>query len=255
MRILYLGNNWLGWQALRWLREQGEEIVGLVVHPERHRAYGEEILEVAGLPPDRIFAGSRLRRPEVRKAIAQLRPDIGLSVLFAYILKSEMLRVFPHGVVNVHPALLPYNRGAFPNVWSIVEETPAGVTLHYMDETIDTGNILGQREVDVEPIDTGETLYRKLEHTALDLFRETWPRIRSGTAVPLPQEPDAGTSHRLCDVEDIDEIDLDASYRARDLINILRARTFPPYRGAFFKTGGRRVDIRIHLEYSKNDDE
>ncbi len=255
MRILYLGNNWLGWQVLRWLRERDEEIVGLVLHPERRRAYGEEILRTAGVPADRVFSGSKLRRPAVREAIAALRPEIGLSVLFAYILKPAFLRVFPRRVVNLHPSLLPYNRGAYPNVWSIIERTPAGASLHYLDEGVDTGEIIAQKEVEVEPVDTGETLYRKLERAALDLFRETWRQIENGTAVTLAQRQDAGTCHRARDVQAVDEIDLDASYRARDLIDLLRARTFPPHEAAFFRTEGRRVNVRIQLEYGRDADD
>ncbi len=251
MRILYLGNNWLGWQVLRWLRQRDEEIVGLVLHPERRRAHGEEILRTGGVPADRVFSGSKLRRPEVRQAIAALRPEIGLSVLFGYILKPELLNLFPRRVVNLHPSLLPYNRGAYPNVWSIIERTPAGTSLHYLDEGVDTGELIAQKEVEVEPVDTGETLYRKLERAALDLFRETWPRIANGSAVAHPQRL-GGTCHHARDVQEIDEIDLDASYRARDLIDLLRARTFPPHEGAFFRTEGRRVNARIQLEYGRD---
>ena len=251
MRILYLGNNRLGWQVLRWLRQRDEEIVALVLHPERRRAYGEEILRAAALPADRVFSGAELRRGEVRQAIAALSPEIGLSVLFGYVLAPELLRLFPRRVVNLHPALLPYNRGSYPNVWSIVDRTPAGATLHYMDEGIDTGEIIAQQEVEVEPIDTGESLYRKLEHASFELFRRTWPKLRTGDVSPRPQSREGGTVHRVDEVEAIDAIDLDASYRARDLIDVLRARTFPPHRGAYFTAGGRRIYVRIQLEYGE----
>ena len=65
MRVLYLGNNWVGWKVLKWLKEQGEEVVGVVIHPAGKQKYAEEILEVAALPSSRVFDGSRLRRPDV----------------------------------------------------------------------------------------------------------------------------------------------------------------------------------------------
>src|SRR5205823_2904000 len=157
-----------------------------------------------------------------------------LSVLFDYILSGKFLALFPRGCLNLHPALLPYNRGEYPNVWSIVEGTPSGVTLHYIDEGIDTGDIIAQKAVPVDPVDTGETLYRKLEQASVVLFKETWPHVCAGRAPRIPQILTTGTQHKRRDVETIDEIDLNRSYIAGDLINILRSRTFPPYRGAYF---------------------
>ena len=255
MRILFLGNNWVGWQVLQWLREQNEQIVGLVVHPSHKRKYGDEIMNSAQVSPAHIFDGSQLRQPEVLQAIEALRPDIGLSVLFGYILRPEFLDLFPAGVVNLHPAYLPYNPGAYPNVWSIVERTPAGVTLHYIDAGVDTGDIIAQRQVPIEPVDTGETLYRKLERACVELFKETWPLIRSGRAPRIPQDREEGTYHRTCDVERIDPIDLDRTYTARELIDVIRARTFPPYPGAYFIHQGRKVYLRLQLLYEEQPNE
>jgi methionyl-tRNA formyltransferase len=91
-------------------------------------------------------------------------------------------------------------------------------------------------------------LYKKLEATALELFKQQWPLIQAGKSERRPQSRDAGTSHRVRDVDAIDEIDADRSYRAGDLIDILRARTFPPHRGAYLKVNGRRIYLQLHLE-------
>jgi methionyl-tRNA formyltransferase len=247
VRIFFMGNNWLGWRALGWLREQGADVVGVALHPPDRRRHGDEMLAAADLPAERVFDASRLADPSVQRSVAALRPDIGLSVLLGYILTPAFLAVFPRGVVNLHPAFLPWNRGAHPNVWSIVERTPAGATLHWIDAGIDTGDIIAQARAPAAPEDTGETLYRKLERASLDLLQRTWPAIEAGRA-PRRRQEGPGTSHRTRDVERIDEIDLDRSYRAGDLIDVLRARTFPPHRGAFFRAGGKRVYLRLGLE-------
>lgn len=249
MKILYLGNNRLGWKVLEWLEERGEEVVGLVVHPPEKQKYVDQMLETVDLPSDRIIDAEQLRDEETLVRIRELEPDIALSILFDYILKPSFIELFEEGVINLHPAYLPYNRGQYPNVWSIVEGTPAGTTLHYIDESIDTGDIIGRKRVEVEPVDTGKTLYHKLEDASLELFKELWPKIKNGTAPRIPQDSDEGTYHRTKDVEQIDEIDLDATYEAHELINILRARTFPPYKGAYFEADGKRVYLRISLEY------
>lgn len=247
MRVLFLGNNRVGWELAGWLRSQGEEIVGLIAHPEGRRRFGDELIRAADLPADRVFDGSRLREPGVLVDIAALQAEIGVSAFFGYIVGPDFLELVPAGCVNVHPALLPYNRGAYPNVWSIVDRTPAGATVHYIDAGIDTGDIVAQREIRVEPVDTGETLYRRLERTCVELFQEVWPAIRSRRATRHPQAAGEGTFHQTRDVEAIDRIDLDARVTAGRLIDILRARTFPPHPGAYFVNQGRRVYLRVEL--------
>jgi len=252
VRIFYMANNRLGWQVLRWLRDRGEQIVGLAVHPDWRAKCRREIIETAGLRPDGVFDGARLGEPATLAAVREKGPEIGLSVLFGYVLGKEFLAAFPRGCVNLHPGLLPYNRGAHPNVWSIVDRTPAGVTLHWMDESIDTGELIAGRRVGVEPVDTGKTLYEKLQRAALELFIDTWPQIRAGTAPRHPQDPRQGTFHRVADLKRLDEIDLQRTYTGRELIDLLRARTFPPYPGAFFRRGGRKVHVRVELAYEED---
>ena len=248
MRIVYFGNNRLALWILRWLKEQGEELVGLVIHPPDRRRYGDEILEAAALPNDMIICGDRLKDANVIRQINELKPDIGISVLFGYILRPEIFQIFPKGCINLHPAYLPYNKGAYPNVWSIIDRTPAGVTLHFIDRGIDTGDVIAQEEIDVTAWDTGESFYLKLEKTAFNLFTKTWPNIRSGDFPRIPQTKECGSSHRVKDVEKIDRIELEKEYQARYLIDILRARTFEGYRGAYFEADGKRIYLKLSLE-------
>jgi len=246
VRTFCFVNNRVGWQIVKWLKGRGTDIVGLAIHPKHRLLYGDETLEAAALDPRAVFDGSLLQTESVRDAILALRPDVGVSVYFGYVIKPDLFERFPLGCVNLHAAALPFNRGMHPNVWSIVDRTPAGVTLHYIDREIDRGDIIAQQMVPVEPHDTGETLYRKLEAAAVDLFQTTWPQVEGGTA-PRICQPEGGSYHRRTDVDLIDHIDLDRTYTARALIDIIRARTFPPHRGAYFSTGGRKVYLRLQL--------
>jgi methionyl-tRNA formyltransferase len=249
MRILYLGNNLLGVKVLAWLKAREENIVGMVVHPPEKAKYRQELIDLVQGGP--VWDGSTLRQAETLEAVARLQPDLGVSVLFGYIVQPALINLFPQGIINLHPSYLPYNRGAYPNVWSIIEGTPAGVTLHYIDAGVDTGDIIAQRQVEVAPTDTGQTLYYKLEQTSFELFTECWPQIRAGTPPRIGQPVGEGTVHRVKDVAAVDEIDLGREYKARELIDLIRARTFPPHTGAYFKTaGGRKVYVRLELFYA-----
>ncbi len=243
-----MANGTLGAAVLREVLHAGDTLAALVLHPPERRRDAHLILDAAGMAESEVIDGSKLEDREVLHRIRLLEPDLGISALFGYIVRKSLLSLIPGGFINLHPAYLPFNRGAHPNVWSIIDGTPAGVTLHYMDEGVDTGPIIAQTKVEVEPVDTGETLHAKLEAAALDLFRRQWPLVRGGGIAHLAQ-PDGGTRHYVGDLQRLDRINLDHPTTARQLLNQLRARTFAGYPGAFFVANGRKVYVRVQLEY------
>ena len=124
--------------------------------------------------------------------------DFIISYGYRHILKKDVLDNFLKKAINLHISLLPWNRGADPSFWSFLEDTPKGVTIHYLDSGIDTGDILAQQEVDYMSEDTLRTSYERLSKTIEELFRRVWPNIRSGKQKSIPQ-PKGGSYHRLSD--------------------------------------------------------
>ena len=122
--------------------------------------------------------------------------DFIISYGYRHILKKDILDKFLNKAINFHISLLPWNRGADPNLWSFLEDTPKGVTIHYLDYGIDTGDILAQQEVKYVPEDTLRTSYERLSKTIEELFRRVWPNIRSGKQKSTPQ-PYGGSYHHL----------------------------------------------------------
>jgi methionyl-tRNA formyltransferase len=100
---------------------------------------------------------------------------------------KEILNGFPRRAINLHISYLPWNRGADPNLWSFLEDTPKGVTIHYLDGNIDTGDVIAQRTLNYSESDTLRTTYRRLSEMIESLFREMWPVIREGKVNSLPQ--------------------------------------------------------------------
>jgi methionyl-tRNA formyltransferase len=251
MRIVYMGNGWLGYACLNYLSLiRYEEIIGLVIHPEPNLDDSTSLVNLGV----RVFDGSIINERNIVQQIRKLKPDLIVCINFGYILGKEIIKIPPKGCINLHTSYLPYNRGANPNIWSIVDRTPAGVTLHYIDEGVDTGDIIAQQKVLITPIDTGQTLYNKLQEAGLDLFKANWPLIRDGTANKIIQPTNFYRINKTKDVEEIDYIDLLEKYRAIDLINILRARTFPPYKGAYFiDEDSRKVYMQLKLEYGEEE--
>lgn len=246
MKIFFMGSNLLGLKVLEFLIGQKENICGLAVHASEKAKYVDEIIKRSQLAKSKIIKGNRVNDLDTVNKIKRLKPDIILSICFGYILKSEIIRIPPLGAINLHIAYLPYNRGANPNVWSIVDETPMGVTLHYINQGIDTGDIIAQKQVRVDWFDTGKTLYKRLEEEAFKFFQQTWPDIKSGR-IKRKKQREKGSFHRVKDLEKIDRIDLDKKYKAKDLLNILRARTFVPYNGAYIEIEGKKIYLRLEL--------
>ena len=252
MSVICFVNNRLGLRALEVLIAKGETVAALVLHPAERRRCGDEVVRASGLQADRIFDATQLSDPAVADALGAIRADVGLSVLFGYKLSRAVFSLFPKGCFNLHPALLPYGRGADPNAWVLLDGEPAGTTLHWIDEGIDTGDIVGQRRVMVEPTDTGQTLYRRLEDESLLLLEELWPSIAAGQAPRTPQTG-AGSTHRRADLRARERLDLEARYTGRELIDRLRALTFPPHPAVYFESGGRRVRVRVELTEEPQD--
>lgn len=163
-------------------------------------------------------------------------------------LKPELLQIFPKGCINLHPAYLPWNRGWYTNVWPILDGTPAGVTIHYIDPGVDTGDIIAQTKYPIEPTDTAGSLHQKLTLGLVELFKATWPSVRAGKAPRVRQDHSLATVHRKSELGTLDRIEPERKYVARELLNLLRARTYPPYPAAFFEEKGNRVYVRVELE-------
>jgi len=105
--------------------------------------------------------------------------DLIISYNYRFILPLEILRYPRLGAWNIHISYLPYNKGSDPNLWSHIEGTPPGVTIHMMDEGIDTGPILTQKLIQISEKSDLKKSYEKLHHEARILFAEVYPLIRS----------------------------------------------------------------------------
>ena len=112
-----------------------------------------------------------------------------------YLIKRDVIDYLPKKIVNLHPSFLPWNRGYHPNYWSIKEGTPHGVTLHYIDEQIDTGAIIAQTRAFYSKEDTLRTTYDRLRKLMVSLFAVCWPEVRIQKMTAEVQNKYEGTLH------------------------------------------------------------
>lgn len=197
---------------------------------------------------DNVFVHSLLTTKEQLRTIEDVQPDYVVSCGYRHVVPKDVLDVPTDGCLNLHPSYLPFNRGANPNVWSIVEGTPAGVTLHFMDEGVDTGSIIAQQRVEMRFSDTGKSLHKRLNEAQVELFKRAWPDVVSGEFVAEEQDGHAGTYHRTDEFEALCDLNPDEETTVEDLLNRLRALTYPPYDNARIEMNGETYYVEINIE-------
>ncbi len=215
-----------------------------------HAAGLREVFRAAG--GDAVITGSELRSPHTVEWLKGLNLSFGLSVHFPDLVRRPALRAPRRGWLNLHPAYLPYNRGWHTPSWAILEQTPAGATLHEMAEAVDAGAIVAQREVPVSPGDTAHTLYQRLLDVEVDLLLSTWTALRQPEPwATIANDPDRGTAHHSRELSEamVRELDLDRSTTPRQVLDHLRALTTDRWsEAAEFETDGRRFRVRVEFQ-------
>jgi methionyl-tRNA formyltransferase len=138
-------------------------------------------------------------------SIAESEPDIGISILYPHIIPTTTISLFPRGIINLHPALLPYCRGKYPALWAILDRKPAGVTLHYIDEGVDTGDIIAQQHVPYDNSTVCRDLYERCARAGYWMFVRAWDSIVRGSPRRIPQPHHKATFHLGKELPDPDK--------------------------------------------------
>jgi methionyl-tRNA formyltransferase len=172
-------------------------------------------------------------------------------IIFAWwprIAPAVFLRKIKPKIYNLHPSLLPYGRGKDPNFWALVDGTPFGVSIHEVSSQLDSGPIVAQSKIEYGWEDSGETLYKKAINEIENLFKEFLSDLPSILMKSFENQADYGWPIRKRkDMIEKSHIQLDHSYTGRELLNILRARTFEGHPSAYFTDAGLNYEVRIEI--------
>lgn len=158
---------------------------------------------------DFVFLNSQLEDDSVLTMMKDFEVDYILLAWWPHIIREPILSIPRIGVLNFHPSLLPYNRGRNYNFWTIIENTPFGVSIHFINEKIDSGDIIFQKQISKNWTDTGETLYFKAQEAMYNLFEEKYCDIRKGKYTRTKQDPHLGTLHYAKELDQASKIFLD----------------------------------------------
>jgi len=244
MTIVFMGTPSFAVPSLRRLVADGYQIATVYTQPDQPAGRGRRLK-----PPTIKLAAQELalpvrqpptlRDPQVLADLASLRPQVIVAVAYGQILRQEVLEIPPRGVLNVHPSLLPRHRGASPIPTTILAgDEKTGVTIMLIDQGMDTGPILAQRPLSVEPTDTTGSLTEKLSHLAADLLAETLPRWLRGDSQPRLQDHSQATkAPLLCKEHGAIDWSLPATRIWRQV------RAYNPWPGAYTTLDGDLLHI------------
>ncbi|HEC49576.1 MAG TPA: methionyl-tRNA formyltransferase [Candidatus Desulfofervidus auxilii] len=193
-KILFFGTPEFALPSLKALIETPNEILGVVTQPDRPKGRGRKLTP----PPIKVLAQKHnlpIYQPEaVRdkvflKEVQQLKPDLLVVVAFGQFLPKALLEIPPLGGINVHPSLLPKYRGAAPINWAIINgETITGISIIKVSLQMDSGDILFQKAISIEPDETAGELHDKLATLGAEALLETIRQMQSGTIISIPQD-------------------------------------------------------------------
>lgn len=237
MKIIFMGSAAFACPALDAIRaNSGDTLVAAVTKPDRPQG---RHLEVHSCPVKAHLAGhgatvltpEDVNAPESVAAIRALAPDLIVVVAYGQMLKPAVLQIPPAGVINLHASLLPKYRGAAPIAWAIANGDPVtGVTTMHVNERMDAGDIILQREVAIAPDDTGGVLHDRLAHIGADLLRETISMLQAGCA-PRRSQNEAWATRAPKLAKSAGRID----WRMPAAVICNRVRAFQPWPGSFFE--------------------
>ena len=253
--MIILCSDYVGFEILKYLLDSDEKITYLILDSSNKNNYNEKIIDCYKQfsTNGKFYFEKILDNDDFLLEISNQNFEFGILAWWPYILKGKILEITKQGWINFHPSLLPYNKGKNPNFWCLVDETKCGVSLQFIDNGIDTGDIIAQKEILQTWEDTGKTIYEKSRIAIIELFKEFYPRIKKGEITRIKQNSKTGTYHKSSELDQISEIKLDDEYKAKKLLNILRARIFPPYPTAFFYDDGKKYSIEIQIREIENE--
>ena len=254
MRYAFAGDREISCLILKYLISKDHKPLALMISNGSKATNAETLIQLSGLDEQFIFRGNEFKLAENILKMKALNLDYIFGIHFPYIISSEVLHLSRVGFLNLHPAFLPYNKGWHTPSWAILEGEPYGATLHFMSEALDEGDIILQREMEVKPYDTANTLYARTLKLEFEIFKAAFPDLLTLNPKRFVQT-DTGTSHLKKDLSTVQKLDLNARHTVQEVIDKLRALTTNNQNeSAYFEFEGKKIGINIcfHIIDSTN---
>jgi methionyl-tRNA formyltransferase len=243
-KLIFMGTPQFAVPTLEALIEKGHEILAVITQPDRPKGRGRKLVpspvkKLAAIHKIKVLQPQNVSDDHFCDQISDIEPDLGIVVAFGQILKKNLLTIPRWGVINIHASLLPKYRGAAPIQWAILNnESKTGLTVMRMDEGLDTGPILFQKEVSIlEDESTGE-LHDRLSELGGQVIIEALTDMAKTQVKEIPQ--DDSLASYASKIERRDSL-VDWKQPATKISCLIRA--LDPRPGAYTLLGGRQIKL------------
>lgn len=193
MKVIFMGTPEFAVPSLKTILAEGHEVAAVVTNPDRPKGRKRILTappvkieaEKHGIP---VFQPEKLRKSDVVEQIREISPDLIVTAAYGQILPKSLLEIPRLGCINIHASLLPKYRGGAPIHYAVMNgDAVTGVTIMYMAEGLDTGDMISKVEVPITDEDTTGSMFEKLAEAGADLLRKTLPGIADGSIQAVPQ--------------------------------------------------------------------
>ena len=242
LNIIFMGTPDFAKESLEAIYNAGHNIIAVVTNPDRPKGRGMKMIaspvkefclqqNIPVLQPEKIR--------EIKDTLVQLNPDLFCVVAYGKILPKDILEIPKLGSINVHGSLLPKYRGAAPIQWAVLNgDKTTGITTMYMDEGMDTGDIILKQEVEIGENETTGELWERLSKIGGELLTETVDKIEKGIAPRTKQGKDFTLAPML--KKEISKIDWE-NKTAQEIKNLIRGLN--PIMGAYTTYNNKKIKI------------
>lgn len=241
--LLFAHQNW-GVETIRTIKKTKHEIIHVFTHPmdmdKNEKTWYESVKHECELHNIPVMERKNIEDDDV-SLINNLSPDLILSVGWRRLIPKSIFDIPKFGTINMHEALLPNYRGFAPINWAIInDETETGITIHYIDETADTGDIIIQKKISIEYDDNANTVYKKLLALTPEIISELLEQIESNS---LKLNSQKGRKGFFCSRRFPDDSKIDWSETRFNVYNLIRALS-DPYPNAFCFYNDQKIYIK-----------
>lgn len=241
-KIVVFAYHNVGVRGLATLLAHGARVSLVITHPDdtRENIWFESVADLAALNEIPVIMPDQPNDPEIVERVQTCRPEFIFSFYYRHMLGRELLAIPQAGAYNLHGSLLPRYRGRAPINWAILHgERYTGASLHRMVEKPDAGHLVDQETVPILPNDTAAEVLDKVTWAGEQILDRSLPKLFNGTAQHKPMDLNQGSYFGRRRPEDGR---IDWKQGAWTIHNLIRA-VAPPYPGAFFDSGDRRLQV------------
>lgn len=244
MRIVFMGTPDFAVPSFEKLIEKGHEVCAVFCQPDKPKGRGHKLQ----IPPVKeaalqhnipVFQVDSLRKPEIQQKLRDINPDVIVVAAYGKMLPKEVLEIPAFGCINVHGSLLPAYRGAAPIQRAVLNgDKVTGVTIMFMAEGMDTGDIISTKKTEIGEQETAGELFDRLKEIGADLLVETLENIQQGNFERIVQEEEVATYAPMLSKQ---ESEIDWSKSAHEIHNQIRGLN--PWPSAISFLDGKKIKI------------